>query len=216
MSEFKYKGPKVLLVEGKNDAHLICALCIHFNIPETFGIYNCESDNHVLKRLNVLLIGSEPLEVVGVILDADAPSLASKWQSLSVLLTEAGYDVPPAPMKGGTVIPAHGRPTIGIWLMPDNEVDGMLEDFCLRLAPPAAVAYAAQCVAEAARGGHATFTSTHRAKAAVHTYLAWQDEPGMPLGLAVKARALDPAQPIAAEFSSFLQNLFVDTLLINA
>ncbi|WP_341959729.1 DUF3226 domain-containing protein [Pseudomonas sp. RC10] len=208
MMEFKHKGPKVLLVEGKNDAHLVCALCVYFNLPESFGIYNCESDNHVLRRLNVLLIGSEPLEVVGVILDADAPSLISKWRSVSTLLTEAGYEVPANPSKNGTIITKPGRPTIGVWLMPDNEVDGMLEDFCLKLAPQAAVEYAAKCVAEAQQNGLATFSATHSSKAAVHTYLAWQDEPGMPLGLAVKAKALDPRQPIAADFSDFLMRLF--------
>lgn len=209
MREFKHKGPKVLLVEGKNDAHLISALCNHFQVPQVFGLYNCESDGQVLRRLNVLLISSEELEVIGVILDADAPNLAGKWQSVSTLLTGAGYVVPDAPNREGTILSLEGRPTVGIWLMPDNQVDGMLEDFCLRLAPNASVAYASQCVAEALHSGHSTFTPTHTAKATIHTYLAWQDEPGMPLGLAVTARALDPAQPIAAEFHDFLLRLYV-------
>lgn len=208
MQDFKHKGPKVLLVEGKNDAHLICALCVHFNVPQHFGIYNCESDGQVLRRLNVLFIGSEPLEVVGVVLDADAPNLTSKWQSVSDILGKAGYTVPLSPAKGGTIIKANNLPTIGVWLMPDNEVDGMLEDFCMRLAPKQSIEYAGLCVTEAHNGGHTTFGETHRAKAAIHTYLAWQNEPGMPLGLAVKAKALDPTQPIAVEFSEFLVNLF--------
>ncbi len=209
MREFKHKGPKVLLVEGKNDAHLISALCNHFKVPQVFGLYNCESDDLVLRRLNALLISSEELEVVGVILDADAPNLIGKWQSVSTLLTNAGYSVPDTPNREGTILTTGGKPIIGIWLMPDNQVDGMLEDFCLRLAPEASVAYANQCVVEAHKSGHSTFTKTHSAKATIHTYLAWQDEPGMPLGLAVTAKALDPTLPIAADFHNFLLRLYV-------
>ena len=125
------------------------------------------------------------------------------------MLTEAGYNVPGTPNREGTILTEEGMPTIGIWLMPDNQVDGMLEDFCIRLAPEASVAYANRCVIEAHNGGHSTFTNTHTAKATIHTYLAWQNEPGMPLGLAVTARALDPGQPIAAAFHNFLLRLYV-------
>ncbi|MBC3957669.1 DUF3226 domain-containing protein [Pseudomonas triticifolii] len=208
MSTIKHKGPNVLLVEGKNDAHLVFALCEYFKLPDFFGIYDCESDLKVMQRLNALLAGSEPLHKVGVILDADAPSLSSKWQSVSSLLSNSGYIVPQRPEKNGTILTAVDRPVIGIWLMPDNEIDGMLEDFCMRLAPQSSIDFAQKCVREAAADGHTSFTSTHAAKAAIHTFLAWQDEPGMPLGLAVKARALDPTQPIALLFKDFLVALF--------
>jgi len=37
-----------------------------------------------------------------------------------------------------------------------------------------------------------TFIPNHKSKAVIHTYLAWQNEPGMPLGQAITARALNP------------------------
>lgn len=38
-------------------------------------------------------------------------------------------DVPPDPDPGGTIIEQADQPVVGIWLMPDNQLPGMLEDF---------------------------------------------------------------------------------------
>ena len=49
-------------------------------------------------------------------------------------------------------------------------------------------------------------------KAIIHTYLAWQDEPGYPLGKAITAQSLRPETPIAREFTNWLTRLFVTDL----
>ena len=72
MKDFcKHEGKKVLLVEGKDDCHVILALCAHFNIPGTFGIYECGSDISLLKRLNALILQPDPPETIGIVIDAD-------------------------------------------------------------------------------------------------------------------------------------------------
>lgn len=206
---FEHDGDHVVLVEGKNDGHLISAPCKYFEVPcGIFGIYDCQSDRKAIQRLNALINGSVPKKTIGIVIDADAPSLASKWQSISDRLRENGYSVPLKPSKGGTIIQEAGKPTIGIWLMPDNDTDGMLEDFCLRLAPQEAIDHAVACVESAQASGYSTFTGTHKSKAAIHTYLAWQDEPGMPMGQAISKKALDPEQSIARIFHTFLIQLF--------
>jgi len=206
---FQYDGEHVVLVEGKNDGHLISALCKYFDMPrDVFGVYECGSDRKALQRLNALINGSVPKQTIGLVIDADAPSLQGKWQAISDRLRANGYLVPERPESRGTIIHQAGMPTIGVWLMPDNDTDGMLEDFCMRLAPQAAIDHAIACVASAQAGGHSTFTPTHMSKAAIHTYLAWQDEPGMPMGQAISKRALDPTQSIAQIFHEFLLQLF--------
>lgn len=206
---FQHDGEHVVLVEGKNDGHLIYALCKYFDVPhDVFGVYECGSDKKAIQRLNALINGSIPKQTIGLVIDADAPSLEGKWRSVSDRLRDNGYTVPVSPNKGGTIIYQDGKPTIGIWLMPDNDTDGMLEDFCMRLAPPAAIEHAVACVQSALAGGFSTFTPTHASKAAIHTFLAWQDEPGMPMGLAISNRALDPEQTIAKIFHQFLRLLF--------
>jgi hypothetical protein len=205
---FKHKGPRVLLTEGKNDCHLISSLCNYHNVPQNFGLHECGSDSLVIKKLAALIASSEPMEVIGVVLDADNPGIQGKWQALRQRLEPEGYVIPGQPDHNGTILRSEGKPVIGIWLMPDNNLDGMLEDFCKQLAHPDAIEFAESCVMQAREGGFSSFTETHCAKAAIHTYLAWQDEPGMPMGMAVTARALDPEQPIAHRFNDFLRALF--------
>lgn len=207
-STFKYKGPRVLLAEGKNDCHLISSLCNYHNVPQSFGLHECGSDALVIKKLAALIASSEPMEVIGVVLDADNPGIQGKWQALRNKLEPEGYTVPDQPNANGTILHCQDKPVIGIWLMPDNNLDGMLEDFCKQLAQPGALEFAETCVTQARAGGFSSFTNTHYAKAAIHTYLAWQDEPGMPMGMALTARALDPEQPIALRFNDFLRSLF--------
>ena len=42
----------------------------------------------------------------------------------------------------------------------------------------------------------------------MHTWLAWQEEPGIPLGLAVTKRYLDVDHVLARQFLQWLQRLF--------
>ena len=54
----------------------------------------------------------------------------------------------------------------------------------------------------------ARFIQDHRAKAEVHTWLAWQAEPGRPLGLALTRRYLDADHALAQRFHDWLVALF--------
>ena len=51
----KSEAERVLLVEGKDDCHVILALAQYYQLAENFGIYECGSDERVLKRLNALI-----------------------------------------------------------------------------------------------------------------------------------------------------------------
>lgn len=206
---FQHPGSKVVLTEGKNDFHVISALCEHHSLPKTFGLWVCGSDVQLLKTMSTFLIRSAPLDAMAIVLDADNPDLASKWASVKARLEKEGYAVSSKPDSGGTIIRQDGMPTIGIWLMPDNNVDGMLEDFCTKLAPEAAMKLSGECVKSAEDEGFASFIPNHRSKAEIHTYLAWQNEPGRPLGQAITAKCLDPDHPIANRFVGFLKQLFL-------
>lgn len=153
----KQDTEKVLLVEGDNDCHVVMALCAAHNVPETFGIYQCNSDTGVLKRLNALIIRPNPPQVIGVMLDADSPSLESRWQSIKSKLKHYKYIFPANPDINGTIVESSGdKPKLGFWLMPNNQDSGMLEDFCAELAIPASIAFARECVEKAKNQQHAT------------------------------------------------------------
>ncbi|BAZ17717.1 hypothetical protein NIES4071_95970 [Calothrix sp. NIES-4071] len=206
----KQDTDKVLLVEGDNDCHVVMALCAAHNVPETFGIYQCNSDTGVLKRLNALIIRPNPPQVIGVMLDADSPSLESRWQSIQSKLKHYNYTFPANPDINGTIIESSANePKLGFWLMPNNQDSGMLEDFCAELAVPTSIAVARECVEEAKIKQATTFKEVHLSKAVIHTYLAWQDEPGRPLGQAITKQALRADTDIAIKFTNWLTELFV-------
>lgn len=209
----KQDTDKVLLVEGVNDCHVVMALCNAHNIPETFGIYECGSDDKVLKRLNALIIRPNPPKVIGIMLDADKPtgnpSVGARLDSIKDKLKAYSYKFPDIPDLDGTVITAYeDKPKVGFWLMPNNQNSGMLEDFCAELAEPEALKYAQECVEQAVTRQLATFKGVHETKAIIHTYLAWCDEPGYPLGKAVTKQSLRPHSAIAIKFTNWLNCLF--------
>lgn len=205
----QYQGSRVLLVEGRDDCHVIMALCQAHEVPETFGIYSCESDQRLLKRLNALVSQPDPPTVIGVVLDADRFGVEGRWASIRSKLRHYPYDFPEQPAAEGTVIEAvEHRPRLGFWLMPNNSAPGMLEDFCAELAEPEAREFAGECVEQAKVRGLTTFKESHHTKAVIHTYLAWQDEPGRPLGQAITTQALRSDSGLARPFSDWLKSLF--------
>lgn len=207
----KQDTERVLLVEGDNDCHVVMALCNAHHVPQTFGIYQCGSDVGVLKRLNALILRPNPPQVIGIMLDADSPSLEGRWQSIKDKLknNNHSYVLPKKPNVDGTVVESiSDRPKLGFWLMPNNQDSGMLEDFCAELAEPASLAFARECVEQAQERKVTTFKSVHFSKAVIHTYLAWHDEPGYPLGKSITSQALRPQTDVAVRFTNWLTGLF--------
>ena len=101
-------------------------------------------------------------------------------------------------------------PRFGVWIMPDNRFSGMLEDFLVRLIPEDSrdvYELSVNCVSEAKRNG-ASFSDAHRTKAEIHTWLAWQDEPGKQHHQAVHHRVLDPEKPESQPFVNWFRRLF--------
>ena len=52
------------------------------------------------------------------------------------------------------------------------------------------------------------FKDVHRSKAKIHTYLAWQEQPGLPLGVSIKAKAFDSDAKLAHDVTDWLKTLF--------
>jgi len=205
----KQDGDAVLLVEGQSDCHVTLALCNQYNVPEKFGIYDCESDTNVLKRMNALINRPDPPRVIGIVLDADNPNLRARWVSLQNKLAGNGYVLPEDPGPKGTILSnGNTTPRLGIWLMPNNQTDGMLEDFCCEMIAPEAISTVQMFVDDAKLNGPATFKDAHRSKAIVHTYLAIQDEPGRALGQSITAHVLRSDTATTEHFVKWLRELF--------
>jgi hypothetical protein len=214
-------GENLLLVEGTDDCNSIFHLAHQKGLAGTFGIWASGSDERAIQKLSALLAGTPLPARLGIVLDCDpgteeTSGLTRRWvqlkDKLGNLRDELGnlpYVLPDSPSTSGTILPeVDGYPRLGFWLMPDNQSEGMLEDFLLRLAPEAAVAFAKECAQSAKVQEFGNFKAAHESKAVAHTYLAWQDEPGKPLGIAIKARQFDSANPFADHFIQWLRDLF--------
>jgi hypothetical protein len=213
--------PQQLLVEGKNDRHVIWALCQKYQVPETFSVeigINDRSDQQETQGIEELLKGipvilkEENLETLGIVVDADQ-DLAARWQGVTNKLKEFGYwDIPPAPLENGWIHIQEEKPKIGVWVMPDNKLPGMLEDFVTYLIPAEdklhgkAIAILKEIEGEKLN----PYPPTHHQKALIHTWLAWQKTPGMPMGQAITAKALYHDSAIAEKFIGWLKKLFGD------
>jgi hypothetical protein len=210
----KKPKPRQLLVEGKNDRHVIWALCNQYQLPETFSVEVPEEDG--TEGIEALLAGlparlDEPkLQTLGIVVDADQ-DLAARWQAVRDRLIASGYQhVPKVPPAEGWIDARPDRPRVGVWLMPDNQLPGMLEDFVARLMPrdDALRPKAEAILQEIELAGLNRYTSVHRPKALIHTWLAWQETQGMPMGQAITARVLRYDCAIALNFVEWLQRLF--------
>lgn len=205
----KYEGKRVLLVEGVNDCHVVTALCKFCGVPENFGIYQCRGYPEALKRLNALILQADRPEIIGLMVDADLSDITDRWRQIKNKPELKAYPFSDDPTPDGVIVSEQkNRPRLGIWLMPDNKSPGMLEDFLIELAPSDGIDSAKKCIANARDRKLTSFKEAHLSKAVIHTYLAWQDEPGKPLGQAITAQVLQPDTQTAKAFIDWLQRLF--------
>lgn len=199
----------VLLVEGKDELHVLSQLLEHHQVPENFRIKNKEGIDVLLETLDVELIAGG-LECLGVVIDADT-ALVPRWESLRRIFAQSGCPLPDQPDPLGTVVELSGRTLnrVGVWVMPDNAAEGMLEDFVRSLVPlgDALLAFAEECVDEVIARDR-RFRPSYRSKALIHTWLSWQKEPGTPLGLAIKNHELDAGADYVLPLISWLRRMF--------
>lgn len=222
---------KVLFVEGPDDKHTILAIRDRFNLPKTFDIQIPDGKgrinlsakptelggvDNVLKAAEFNLIeGSSAIEQLGLVLDADQ-DLNLIWRRVLAILRKAGYEnLPTVPQPEGTTITQEFMPTFGVWLMPDNKLRGMLEDFLAFLVPDKETnqiwAQAVKCSAEVLHevAPEKRFADIHLCKAQIHAYLAWQKD-CKPFGQAITAKYFETDKPECRAFVEWLKRLFID------
>ena len=201
---------KILLVEGPDDEYALGALSRRRGIPDFDEIKPHGSVEKLLNAIPVTISLSEEGDTFGIVVDADT-NVAARWQSIRQRALDLGYEqVPALPDPKGTVLkPPFGSrlPRLGIWIMPDNQTNGILENFLEFLVPEAddLLEYAKVSVANLPSR---KFIDNDVAKAEIHTWLAWQKDPGKPYGTAITARFLDPAVAEADVLVEWLKRLF--------
>lgn len=204
---------RILLPEGMDDHFVV----IHVLQAHGIGV-NPNNRPVDVKKMNGVedLLEALPViiktgpQMLGVVLDADSDIIA-RWRSIEAILTKSGYEqVPSSPDKLGTIITEAGKPTIGIWIMPDNDSSGMLEHFISFLVPKndPLWAEATSIVNSLVKSGRNKFPINHTMKATLRTWLAWQKDPGTSYADAITKKYLDHNCKEGLEFFDWLKRLF--------
>ncbi len=199
-----------LYVEGRDDEHVIRHLLMQRGF-DSDALPEFKDSRGKQKMLNGIpaAIGAGTDMSLGFVLDAnDDPGRT--WQSVITQLGRAGVHAPDEIPEGGFTAESEGTSArVGVWLMPDNRKRGALEDFLQglidggdRLLP------LAENSASKAKHLGARFSDRDALKAILHTWLAWQKEPGLPYGTAIRAHYFEVDSPHAEQFVAWFQRLF--------
>lgn len=196
-------GKRILLVEGKDDQHVMWNLLDVRGIPDSFevvcpGVGRGTSDGGGVEQLLgslVYRLASSELERLAVVLDANDKGPVARWNALRDRLIGGGYsDIPATLGEHGIVFELSLQPKtprsvrFAAWVMPDNRRSGMLEDFVADLIREDDVMLPfVDRFLDSIPENKRRFSQAHHAKARIHSWLAVGQRPGRPIGQAIKA-----------------------------
>lgn len=152
---------------------------------------------------------------IGIVVDANqvgAPARISMVQEIVERKMGINLAERMAPSPAGCTVQVLENLRIGVWVMPDNENIGYLEHFIEKLIPEKDPhwQFVNQKIEELENiDDLCRFSPLKKQKALVHTYLSWQENPGLSFGTAVKSNVLSVDCPAADNFVQWFQNAFI-------
>lgn len=212
---------RVLLVEGETDQGFLIEVLKVLNLQvdvkvappkELGGSYNSKQGvfNYLPNLLNQLADGS--LIHLAVVVDADTGpdgGYQRTYDLVNEIVKPIGYSLKANPIGGLIFEHNDGLADFGLWVMPDNTQEGMLEDWlkeCIHHNELTLFAHAQSVVEELPKPQK--FKSIHRSKAEVATWLAWQKQPGHGLYRAVTDQLLDSNKPLYSQLIAWLTHIY--------
>ena len=201
-----HQSTRVLLVEGRDDKHVVEHLhWKRFKSAPSFDVLDQHGYQPLCDAIGLELKAPDR-EVVGIIVDAN-DDLPSRWAAITGRLRRACPDIEIGdPSLEGTI--AGNEPRVGLWLWPDNESSGEIEDFVARMIPdddpiwPLSRRYIEGIPVE-----QRPFSEGKTARAELHAWLAVRAEPRR-MGGAFRTGDLKVDGPLATRFASWLETLF--------
>ncbi len=199
---------RILLVEGKDDKAVLGSILFNRHmLPETFKIKEMDGIDNLMQSIPVHV--KTDIETKGIVVDADF-DMENRWKALKNIIRALNYDVPSLLSQEGNIIHNDELPMLGIWIMPDNSGNGMLEDFVNYLLPhdDKLMPIVDETLVSLENSNLNRYKDIHRAKAKIHTWLAWQETPGTPMGLAITKKYMDVESELCERFVKWINELF--------
>lgn len=212
------KEENILLVEGSDDLYAIAELMGHYTdwprdrklnpvqIIDSGGVEKLLKKENISTRMK-----SASMKNIGVVVDADN-DCQPRWDELKNLFKDYFPAIPEKLPSNGLICENNEGKRLGIWIMPDNSSQGMLETFLSTLihTPESENHLWMHAIksTNAAKQLNAIFRDAHLDKAKIHSWLAWQDPPGDAFGTAILRKVLNPSMPSAQIFAKWFMDLY--------
>ncbi|MFZ2956895.1 MAG: DUF3226 domain-containing protein [Candidatus Ozemobacteraceae bacterium] len=195
----------ILLVEGEADRAFFEQICrvlglntrVYVAPPRDFaGSHNTKEG--VFNSLPTLLdqLADGRITCLAMVVDADNAVNGGGYESaikrVEKIVAPYGFVLAIHPGSGIVFQNNDGLADFGLWVMPNNADDGMLEDWIKQSIHPSEQGLFAHAEAVvAALPKPPKFKAIHRSKAEVATWLAWQKQPGHGIYRAVEDGLID-------------------------
>lgn len=208
-----------LWVEGNDDQHALMHLLTRHGLIYAEGrpsgrlpdikTSDPANRNGVLESIEAVRFAAAE-QTLGFVLDANG-SAKDCWQSVRARLDGVGVAALPrvVPPEGYVGESTEYQTRVGVWIMPNNSIEGALESFLETLIADGDAVYrhAREATGVAKRVG-ARFREIDTAKANLHAWLAWQKSPGRPYGTAIRAEYFGHDSPEATAFVGWFRRLY--------
>ena len=197
--------PQLLLVEGRNDKHVVWQICNRSPHLPDFYISERGDVNSVLASIGPELL-AEGRQALGILVDTDDNPQA-RWDEIAHRLRINGFPAPVSPDPDGTII-SGAELRVGVWLMPDNVLTGEIEEFVERMIPagdpvwPMSRDYIDRLPAYAGK-----FAGGKTLRAQIYAWLATRADPRL-MGQAIGTHDLDIDGPLCQRLLAWLGRLF--------
>jgi hypothetical protein len=217
---------RILLVEGLSDESFYSAIIKKFSLNASVvaaapGSLNGgkNSKNGAINLLEGLLqdLFDGNRERIALVVDADWATFNQGFAGFENTVKHVvekikplGYIEKHEVLKGGGLVFEHndGLPPFGLWVMPNNNDQGALEDWIKTTIVSTEKALFNKAVSTVAALDDKKFKPHQQSKAELATWLAWQKKPGEGLYYLLEADLLDSQSHELLRFVSWLKYLF--------
>lgn len=195
---------KKLIVEGTTDLFAIAELRNSSGINDNFDIVVLGTVTNLETEVSVRLKSSE-LNTLGIIVDADE-NINKIWEEIKKIFRQKSIILPESIPVNGLIINEDSI-RIGVWIMPDNNLNGTLEDFIKCLIPDEDLLIDNH-IENIENKSLQRYNSNNQTKAKIHSWLALQESPGTPIGRAINYKYFKINNPECDAFMDWLKKLF--------
>ncbi|MFV9629550.1 MAG: DUF3226 domain-containing protein [Methanosarcinales archaeon] len=212
---------RILLVEGEADRSFFVEVCrtleLHTSVivavpKDVGGSHNTKEGvfNHLPTQLKQLDDAS--ITRLAVVVDADSEDNGGGYKHVidrvAKIVTSYGFTLASNPVGGVLFQHNDGLADFGLWVMPNNCDDGMLEDWiksCVHENEHELFEHAEIVVDTLPQ---TKFKPIHISKAEVATWLAWQKQPGHGFYRAIEDELIDTNSALFKELSVWLTHIY--------